>query len=207
MLTSEQRLAELEEKMTKLELPTALPPVPATPVKTKKAKKEIKVKNPEIVLENHIQKLIPSVEMNKTFIHIISECSFGNLGLEKTQEIFKDGRVFSHFIEHWLSANYPLIHINRCKDHDFIDENNNEIVFDEKTFTQNGCKFLPSNMIGSGRKINQLVFEEKASKLIYCIVSNINFPEIKIKFIRGTELIKTYPTGIIPFNEHDKIFN
>jgi hypothetical protein len=43
MSTIEQRLAELETKMAKLELPTALPPLDTT-TKTKKTKKEKKVK-------------------------------------------------------------------------------------------------------------------------------------------------------------------
>ena len=66
---------------------------------------------------------------------------------------------------------------------------------------------MPSNMIGEGRKFNKEIFEEKAKKLIYIIVSNINFPEIKIKFVRGDDLIIDYPDGQIPFKDFDKIFN
>ena len=64
---------------------------------------------------------------------------------------------------------------------------------------------MPSSMIGTGRIFNQSDFEKKANKLIYCIVSNINFPEIKIIFIRGSDLITKYPLGSIPFKDHDKI--
>ena len=48
---------------------------------------------------------------------------------------------------------------------------------------------------------------EKSKKLIFCIVSNVNFPEIKIKFVNGEELANKYPTGVIPLNDHNKFFD
>ena len=62
-------------------------------------------------------------------------------------------------------------------------------------------------MIGEGRTFNKEIFEEKAKKLIYIIVSNCNFPEIKIKFVRGIDLIIDYPKGVIPLKDLDKFFN
>jgi len=148
----------------------------------------------------------PQVALNKTFSHTLSGYGFCGLPIEKVNEIYKDGRVFSHFIEHWLEQNYPLIHVDGCKDHDFTDVVNKEIIFDEKTFTRGGCKFMPSNMIGSGRTFNKEKFLEKADRLIYCIVSNVYFPDIKIKFVPGHELIQKYPNGVIHANEHDIFF-
>ena len=80
---------------------------------------------------------------------------------------------FSHFIEHWISNNYPLTHVDGCKSHDFIDINDSTILYDEKTFTKGGCNFCPSNMLGQGRKFDKEVFTEKTKKLIFCIVSNV----------------------------------
>ena len=148
----------------------------------------------------------PQVKLNKTFSHTLSGYGFGGLSVEKVNEIYKDGRVFSHFIEHWLEQNYPMVHVGGCKDHDFTDTVNKEIIFDEKTFTKGGCKFMPSSMIGSGRTFDKEKFLEKADRLIYCIVSNIYFPDIKIKFVPGHELIKKYPNGTIHVNEHDTFF-
>jgi hypothetical protein len=62
-------------------------------------------------------------------------------------------------------------------------------------------------MIGEGRKFNAEIFKEKASKLIYIVVSNINFPEIKVKFVRGTELLLKYPGGKIPLKHFEEFFN
>ena len=149
----------------------------------------------------------PSIELNKTFIHTITNFRFDNIPENIIIEIFKDGRAFSHFIEPWLSQHYPLTHIKGCKKHDFEDLNFAEILYDEKTFTNGGCRFYPSNMFGEGRKFDKNIFEEKAKKLIYIIVSNINFPEIKIKFVRGIDLIKIYPKGEIKLKDFDKFFN
>ena len=147
------------------------------------------------------------ITFNITYIYNLAEFSFGNLPSQMIIEIFKDGRPFSHFIEKWLSLNFDLIHIGGCKAYDFVHENNENIKYDQKTFTVRGCKFMPSNMIGEGRTFNKEIFEEKAKKLIYIIVSNINFPEIKVKFMRGIDLIIDYPTGTIPLKDFNKFFN
>jgi hypothetical protein len=144
---------------------------------------------------------------NKTFIFNLVDYSFGNLPSQMIIEIFKDGRPFSHFIEKWLSVNFHLLHIGCCKAYDFVDENYENIKYDQKTFTIRGCKFMPSNMIGEGRKFDKEIFETKAQNLNYIIVSNVNFPEIKIKFVKGTDLIITYPNGTIPSKDFIKFFN
>ncbi len=62
-------------------------------------------------------------------------------------------------------------------------------------------------MIGEGRKFDKKIFEEKAKKLIYIIISNVKFPEIKIKFVKGIDLIVDYPDGKIPSKDFIKFFN
>jgi len=148
------------------------------------------------------------IEYNKTFTHtIVIDSCFGNLPQSDVIEIFKDGRPFSHFIEPWLAVNYPLNHVKGCKKYDHTDITDENIKYDQKSFTNRGCKFMPSNMIGEGRKFNKEIFEEKAKKLIYIIVSNISFPEIKVRFVRGIDLIVDYPTGCIPLKDFNKFFN
>lgn len=148
-----------------------------------------------------------SIELNKTFIHVIEEYGFGNLPEQAIIDILKDGRVFSHFIEKWLAENYTLNHVKGCKPYDHTDSNDENIKYDQKTFTAGGCKFMPSNMIGTGRAFNKEEFEKKAKELIYIIVSNVSFPEIKIKFVKGVDLIVTYPKGSIPSKDFVKFFN
>lgn len=147
-----------------------------------------------------------SVELNKTFKHTISNYGFDNLTNEDIKEIFKDGRPFSHLIEPWIAQNYPLIHVKGCKKYDFTDKKYPETLYDEKTFTKRGCKFCPSNMIGQGRIFDKEIFEEKSRKLIFAVVSNVDFPNIKIRFVRGIELIAKYPNGQIPFKHRNDFF-
>ena len=149
----------------------------------------------------------PCVSLNVTETYTIDNISFGDLPPDIVNEIFKDGRVFSHFIEKWLAYHYPLTHVSGCKDHDFIDLYHPNIKYDEKTFTKLGCHFCPSNMLGQGRVFNQEVFEEKTTKMVFCIVSNLNFPEIKVKFVRGVDLLEKYPKGKIPLKDHIQFFN
>ena len=146
------------------------------------------------------------IKFNTTYVHKIDFGNFGNLPQSEIINIYKDGRVFSHFIEPWLAVNYPLTHIKGCKKYDHTDINDDSVKYDQKTFTSGGCKFMPSNMIGEGRTFNKEIFEEKAKKLIYIIVSNIDFPEIKIKFVKGSELMIDYPKGIIPLKHFVKFF-
>jgi len=147
-----------------------------------------------------------SIQLNTTFTHTLSNIGFDYLPQDVVNNIMKDGRVFSHLIEKWISLEYPLEHIEGCQAYDFIDGNFPETKYDEKTFTKNGCKFCPSNMLGQGRVFDREIFEEKTKKLIFCIVSNVNFPIIKIRFVRGIELLQRYQNGIIPFREHDDFF-
>ena len=148
-----------------------------------------------------------SVALNVTNTVKIPPITFGNLSSGIVNELFKDGRVASHFIEAWVAQNYPVTHVKGCKKYDFTDENFPDTKYDEKTFTKGGCKFCPSNMLGQGRTFDAKVFQEKTMGMIFCIASVVNFPEIKVKFVRGTDLIEKYPTGSIPFKDHAKFFD
>ena len=147
-----------------------------------------------------------SITLNTTFTHNIGVSSFGGLSTYKVNNIFKDGRVFSHFVEAWLEEQYPIIQVGGCKPYDFVDSIYNTTKYDEKTFTKRGCAFCPSNMLGKGRVFNSEVFQEKTAGMIFCIVSNVNFPEIKVRFVRGTDLLVSYPKGRIPIQDHVKFF-
>lgn len=147
-----------------------------------------------------------SVALNTTVVHNITNFGFGDLTRTACIEVFKDGRVFSHFIEKWIAMRYPIDHVPGCKSHDFTDSVYTEILYDEKTFTKGGCRFCPSAMIGVGRSFDKAKHEEHCSKLIFCIVSNINFPEIKVKFVPGIELSKQFPNGKINLRDHDSFF-
>ena len=162
---------------------------------------------PELSIKENNVKIIKNIKYNTTFSHTIENLGFGNLEQSVIINIFTDGRPFAHFIERWLEINYPLKYVPGCKKYDHTDINDENIKYDQKTFTEGGCRFMPSNMIGQGRKFDKKIFDEKAKKLIYIIISNIEFPEIKIKFVKGIDLIVDYPTGNIPLKDFIKFFN
>jgi hypothetical protein len=62
-------------------------------------------------------------------------------------------------------------------------------------------------MLGQGRTFDEDVFKEKTTALIFCIVSNIDFPNIKVRFVEGKELLVKYPTGRIPSKDFVEFFN
>jgi hypothetical protein len=154
----------------------------------------------------NIDETEPSVVLDQTFDFTISNYGFGDLSDDRCIEIYKDGIVFSHFIERWLEEMFELVHVNGCKQYDFHDKAHPHILYDEKTFTHNGCKYCPSNMLGQGRIFNKEVFEEKSKKMIFCIVSNVNFPHIRVKFVKGEVLMQKYPLGVIGIKHHDEFF-
>jgi hypothetical protein len=155
-----------------------------------------------------VSTLSMAIPFNVTFLHTIQNYGFGNVPNNVCIRHFKDGRNFSPIIEPWLEQNYPSLKwIGGCKGHDLEDIADENIKYEQKTFTKGGCKFMPSNMIGVGRKFDQTIFEEKTKKLIFIIVGNIDFPNIKIKFVRGTDLLVNYPDGKIPLKDFDKFFN
>ena len=146
------------------------------------------------------------MNLNQVYPFTLSNVAFDCLPLEQVTKIFKDGRVFSHLIEPWLSQKFPITHVTGCKEYDFIDNGGPEIKYDQKTFTSGGCKYYPSSMIGTGRKFDRELFEKKANKLVYIIVSNIRFPEIRVKFVTGADLLVQYPNGVIPYADYGKFF-
>ena len=136
----------------------------------------------------------------------IQNISFADFPTTKLYNIYKDGRVFSHFIENWAEMMYPLKHIPGCKSYDFIGTDN-EDKYDEKTFTKGGCKIMPSRMIGTGRSFDPEKFREHAAELNYMIVDNLDFPNIIVLFKKGSDLLSQYPKGTIPFKDRKKLFN
>jgi hypothetical protein len=147
----------------------------------------------------------------------LANMGFDCLSVEIVHEIFKDGRAFSHFIERWMATkswkdaetgvDFQLTHIKGCKKHDFeVIQGDETLLYDEKTFTSGGCSFMPSGMIGKGRKFDAAEFQEKVKTMNYVIVDNTEFPKITVKFAIGEDLAKQYPKGCIPFKDREAFF-
>jgi hypothetical protein len=144
-------------------------------------------------------------ELNKLYTFKMKNISFDNVPIDLLINLFKDGRHASHILELWVETNFANITRKNEKDHDFIDDNSNYI--EAKNFTKNGAKIMPSRMIGVGRKY----IKEEADKVINSniyIVTDINdMPTIRMKFVKGTDLLKKYPKAVIPFKLRNEFFN
>ena len=88
-----------------------------------------------------------------------------------------------------------------------IDARDNNIKYDEKTFTCRGCNYVPSKMLGAGRKKNLSEFQEHAQKINYIIVDNTEFPKIQLVFISGNDLLLNYPNGKISIRDRVDFFS
>lgn len=111
---------------------------------------------------------------HKTYkIDLSGQIKFGPIEENDLYEIFKDGRVAGLIIEHLLNTIFKnltrLGHENAALD--FID--NDARRYEARTVTKNGVKFIPSHMIGQGRKFSQAGFVKKLSRLESFILLDI----------------------------------
>lgn len=146
------------------------------------------------------------IERNKTYHKKIENFCFGELPKELLIELFKDGRTTSRLMEKLATFWFPELTNVDAKHYDHVDTEGNR--FEMKGFTKGGCKFVPSSMLGKGRHIDLDELAEGISehKLTYIITDIVNFPKIRVKFVDGEELLRTYPKGEIKFNERENFF-
>ena len=146
------------------------------------------------------------IELNKTYFRKIKNYSFGDLPIETLNEIFRDGRPSSFFLEPQLALWFPeLTHIKGCLDHDHIDQRGQK--YDDKNFTKRGMQFKPSNQIGTGRVFNFSAMCKKAGALIYIACDIVEFPKIRIIFKSGNDLVREYPTGKVSKTKREVLFS
>ena len=146
------------------------------------------------------------IKKDETYTFEIPNVSFGDLSREETHEVLRDGRFAAPFLERQLTKCFPeLTHVKGNKDHDHI--NDRAEKFDAKNFTHNGLKFMPSKMIGVGRKVDIQEVKKKASKLTYICCDIIDFPRVRVRFVEGSKLIEQFPSAVIPRKDREVFFS
>lgn len=135
---------------------------------------------------------------------VVDNISFGDLTADELSEMFTDGRLASHFLERQLTKWYPELTFVDGRGHDHVDTEGN--LYDQKCFTKGGLGFAPSNMVGKGRTIDESVATEHAQKITYICCDVLEFPTVRVKFARGTDLVKDYPKFKIPFSKRKEFF-
>ena len=146
-----------------------------------------------------------TIKYNNPYYFHISDVAFGTLSTSILCELFKDGRVISHFIEKQLEVWFKnlLFEDGKGYDHRCVET---DVLYDAKCFTKSGANFSPSVMLGAGRKVNEEELHEHANVMNYIICDVYEFPKIRVVFKKGEDLIKDYPKGKIPFKDREKIF-
>ena len=138
-------------------------------------------------------------ELNKTY-HFnipVENLQFADLKGEECVELFRDGRVAA---PKW----FPELTFVDKKGFDHVDSNG--ACYDAKGFTNGGCKFMPSRMMGVGRTFDVEEAQEHAQELIYIIHEIIDFPKVRLIFKKGSDLIKDFPKCSIPKGKRDVLF-
>jgi hypothetical protein len=145
---------------------------------------------------------IPNSDTVHTFT--LDNLSFGDLSKEEVYECMKDGRLASHFLERQLTKWFPALTRVDQKGHDHVDTDG--ILYDQKCFTRRGLGFAPSHMGGKGRVFVQEEAHKHAKDLIYIACDINEMPVVRVRFLKGSELIKQYPKCKIPAKDRAEIF-
>ena len=146
-----------------------------------------------------------SYELDKTYTTIIKPFNVGILNEEESMEIFKDGRVNSHYLERIIAKIHGLEWIGGNKPYDLYDNKNNKKI-DLKGWKGRSCNFMQSSMLGTGRYFDSKKFLQHANELIYVICDTSQLPKIRYKFVDGAILSERYPKGKIPNKDREDFF-
>ena len=144
------------------------------------------------------------IKLNETYEFKVRHYAFGDLKKSEVAELLQDGRFMAPLMERQLTKWFPkLKHVLGDKDHDHIVGTQK---YDAKNFTRNGLKFMPSAMIGAGRKVDPIKLKEKCAELIYICCDIVEFPNIRVKFIKGDDLLNEYPKGTVSKGRREVLF-
>ena len=133
---------------------------------------------------------------------------FGDLPKDTLYKVFQDGRIISKFLEHYVPIWFPEVKFVDARGHDHVDVATGLHKWDLKGFTtKSGARYMPSNMIGGGRKKNLTELHAHANTIDYIFSDVTQFPLIRIQFKTGAELVTQFPSGEIPLKHRDLLFN
>ena len=134
------------------------------------------------------------MELNKTYT-FTCEATFGTLSQDRVYKLLSDGRRASGFLELQLEEWFPDLTFEDGKGYDHVDTNGQQ--YDAKCFTKGGAKFCPSVMLGAGRSVDEVKLWEHANDMIYIFTDIVEFPTVKVRFVKGSDLTQ-YKNGSIP---------
>ena len=126
--------------------------------------------------------IIEQFQMNILYeFDLNGQVSFGPLSDSEIHKLYRDGRVASKFVERAVQCWFPELLLIDGTGFDHIHRNTNR-KYDLKSFTKGGASYAPSNMIGSGRKIDEGKMHIHASTIDYIFSDITDFPKVRIIF-------------------------
>lgn len=146
-------------------------------------------------------------DLDKTYEIIIDNYAFGRCSSETLSELFKDGRVASRFIEAEVTERFSglrLAESSNAQGYDVVGRGGSKM--EVKTFTRGGCKFVPSYMVGSGRKMDAEKAKKETVAKYLCIADITEFPSVNIVFKKFSDIWNEYPKGSIAYNKRGDLF-
>lgn len=144
---------------------------------------------------------------NKIFLFDLSgRVCFGDLTQQTLYKLFTDGRVASKFLEHHLPLWFPELEFQDGRGYDHARSSNGR-KFDLKGFTPRGACYAPSEMLGKGRKIIVEKVHEHAQTIDYIFSDITEFPQVRIIFKHGLDLVRDFPSTKIKKNQRDLLFS
>jgi hypothetical protein len=149
-----------------------------------------------------------TIQLNKIYNFTIDNSKFGDLDDNELNSLFQDGRVASHFLEIQITKWFPELQRKEIKrgraKSDHVDENN--IIYEMKNFTKYGCKVMPSYQYGGSRNFNFDEFEKLAKETTYIICDIRKFPNIRIIFKNGNDMVKMFPKGLVDVKQENILY-
>jgi hypothetical protein len=144
--------------------------------------------------------------LNRTYTYNVTNFVWGDLPQSVLVALFRDGRTCAPFIQQQLPIWFPEL---KYVDESGYDHVAGDCKYEHKSFTKGGCIFAPSNMVGSGRKIDAGIVNEHINntKLTYIITDITEFPVIRVRFVDGKSLIKQYPNCKISKTKKAQFFD
>ena len=131
-----------------------------------------------------------SITLNQVYEYdFTGTIQFGSLSPDFLYEMFRDGRFCCEPLSRHLEQQFDGLEFVDRKGYDFIHPELGKI--EKKQITKGGLKFCPSAMIGAGRKVNYTEVIEHIinNDLIYVLADITCFPQVKVTFIKGTDLL------------------
>jgi hypothetical protein len=143
-----------------------------------------------------------NIELDRVYIFSCS-ASFETLSQSVVNQLFKDGRAASPFLERQLELWFPDLTFVDGRGYDHVDTVFQK--YDAKCFTKRGAKFCRSNMQGQGRSVNEEKLWKHAVDMVYIFCDIVDFPQVRVVYKKGSDLLK-YSKGSIPFKDRNVLF-